>query len=253
MRTRGVEFRATIAACLLAAAAVVLADPATQPAAATHPKDRAATIGQWVKDLADTDPNVRDKARLELMGLDRVELDTLRDKVAASRPLRPGQVVALQDIVNQVFLATEPDDPADGDSGFLGVQPAPSGVEVTPAPGVRADGMQVGVAVAARVPGFCGYRMLEDGDIILRLNSDRPHDFRNPTDLSTVVSGQRAGDTVTLDVLRRGRLIQVRITLDQKPAWVGRSTPLDALGPRLRRASDYWDQVFAPLLEDRTS
>ena len=111
----------------------------------------------------------------------------------------------------------------------------------------------VGIIVAARVPGFCGYRMLEDGDVVLRLTSDRPYDFHNPAEFSSTVARQRAGDTVTFDVLRRGKLLHVPITLDRKPAWADPLLISEAMIARQRRAADYWDQAFAPLVEGHTS
>jgi hypothetical protein len=229
------------------------AGPASAPASSTtRPQDPSVALRDWVADLADADPEVREHARRALMGLDRSTLEQLRQVVAEARPLGPSQAAGLQEVVNHVYLAGEPEDAA-GTAGFLGVQLAPVAVEVAPGPGVRAEGMPVGVAIAGRVPGFCGYRMLEDGDVILRLTAEKANDFRTPADLSRVVGEQQPGRTVTLDVMRRGKLIQVPITLDRRPAWVGQLVPAEAVAPRERRAAEYWDRTFGPLVEARGS
>jgi hypothetical protein len=243
-----------------------VAAAAAQPSSTQPGGDRAASVGRWVRELADRDPDVRDRARVQLMGLDRAGLDTLRQVVADSRPIGPSQAAALQEIVNHVFLSSERDEAAEGAGGFLGVQLAPAGVEVSPPPqqqqqpaaaGAPPDGgpPQVGVAVAGRVPGFCGYRMLEDGDVILSLTAAaRTVQFHSTSELIAAIGQQHAGDRITLGVLRRGKLVQVPVTLDAKPAWVGQLVPAaDAMGPRQRRAAEYWDQSFAPLLKDGTS
>jgi hypothetical protein len=253
VRIGGVQLRAGIAACLLAVTLAGGAEPSTRPAT-TRLNDRAAAIDQWVRDLADTDPNVRDKARLELMGLDRAGLQTLRDVAAANRPLGPGQAIVLREIVTHVYLSVEQGEPAAGEAGFLGVLPATSAIQIAPAPGAQPlDGRQVGVAVLARLPGFCGYRMLEDEDVILRMTSDKVFDFNDPEEFRRIIGQQRAGETFTMDVLRRGKVIRVPITLDRKPAWAGQMSPDEADRMLRRRAAEYWDPTFAPLLENGSS
>jgi hypothetical protein len=94
---------------------------------------------------------------------------------------------------------------------------------------------------------------LEDGDVILRLTSDKTYELREPGDLVAVVGRQRPGDVVTLDVLRRGKLVRVTLTLDHKPSWLGQLRgEADPTGPRQRRAAEYWDKTFGPVVDDRT-
>lgn len=268
MATGGVKTRAAVAcviAVALGAGGAGVAAAAADGAPSTQPGDRAASIGRWVRELADRDPDVRDRARVQLMGLDRSGLDALRRVVADSRPIGPSQAAALQEVVNHVYLSAERDEAAEGAGGFLGVQLSPAGVEVTqpPPPPPQAGGAQqpdaspppVGVAVAGRVPGFCGYRMLEDGDMIMSLTeAGKTVQFHSTSELIAAIGQRHAGDRITLGVLRRGKLVQIPITLDAKPAWVGQLVPAsDAMGPRQRRAAEYWEQAFAPLLREGTS
>jgi hypothetical protein len=231
---RGDLSKAVVGVVVALAAMGAAAGPASQPT--SRPEERVAAIRGWVRDLGNGDSAVRDRARVELMGISRGELERLRQVVAQSRPLAPDQIAMLQEIVTHVYLAGEYDEGAE-ERGFLGVRMSQTGVELSPAPGVRADGTAVGVAVAGRVPGFCAYRMLEDGDVIIRLTSDKAYEFSTADDLKVVVLRHRAGETVTLDVLRRGTLIRVPVTLDHKPAWAKQLVEPEGGDPRGRRAA----------------
>src|SRR5687767_13724079 len=134
-------------------------------AAAPPPATQSAEqLEQWLTQLADDDPAVRDAARVNLMGLSRAELDTLRRVVEEHAPLAPGQSAALQDIVCHVYLAGEPR-PQNIGVGFLGVsladmyQPAAGGAdEQAEAPPREA------VLVTSTLAGFAGHRYLQAGD-----------------------------------------------------------------------------------------
>lgn len=182
------------------------------------------------------------------MGIGRLGLEPLRQAVADSRPLAPSQTAVLQEIVSQVYLSGEDEENPSGPGGFLGVRISSDSIEIAVQAAHHPEAPLVGVMVASRLPGFCGYRMLEDGDVILSLTSDKTYAFHSPNDLSEVVSQQHGGDAVTLDVLRRGKMIHIPVTLDHKPIWVGQLIEGDPLAPRQKRAADYWDRTFAPLL-----
>jgi hypothetical protein len=207
---------------------------------------------EWVSQLANQDPEVRDRARVQLMGISKGSLDRLR-QVVREGPLAPSQRAALQEVVEHVYLAAEPE-AVEGTAGFLGVSVAPGPVELTPGPGVRAEGMPVGVAVAQRMPGYCAYRVLRDGDVIVRLTAGKAVEFQNRMDFMNAVQGVRAGEEVLLDVLRHGKLVRVSLVLDRRPEWASIDGARDAaIAERERRASEYWEQTFGPVVgQDRS-
>ena len=145
---------------------------------ASSPLDLALELRR----LADRDPIVRESARLELMGLRADDLPRLRAAAISLRPLRPAQTAALHDIVTHVRLADDtgtldhltdpadaaatetalPSDSSQGSTGgFLGVR-LPDTLQYT-----DPDANSQGAIVAGRIEGFCAYRYLRDGDLIL--------------------------------------------------------------------------------------
>lgn len=218
--------------------------------AETHGNENdRAPLRQWLDELAHHDAGVREAARIQLMGMDRDELRMFRDVVANAQPLLPAQAVALREIILQAHAAGEPYD-KDHSQGFLGVE-----LRTAQLPGERPEDIQQsGVLIVSRLLGFCGYRMLQEGDIVLGV-LDRPNartgDF---IDLSTIIRGMEAGTTIHLEVYRRGRIIRVPVTLDARPTDLARFQNLDALrSVRFRRAYDYWRKHFAPLVEQGVS
>jgi C-terminal processing protease CtpA/Prc len=210
---------------------------------ATTPSDPIST---WFSDLANRDASVREQARLNLMGISRDDLDKLRKLVETRRPLAPGQAMAIREIVDQVYLATEPYEPMEGAPGFLGVPLSTSQVVVDPGD----EDSQLGMVVASRIRGFCAFRYLQDGDVILKVED---HPVRISKDLSDAVSVHHGGDTIQIQVLRGGQKLDVSIKLDARPIWapqmaVAFNTP-DILRERQRKADEYWDKYFAPLLD----
>src|SRR5688572_21031812 len=89
-----------------------------KPPAATQ---ASSEIERSLAELANDDPNLRDAARINLMGMSRADLGKFRDVVEKSRPLAPSQSAALHDIVIHALLASEPYEKNLG-IGFLGVQ-----------------------------------------------------------------------------------------------------------------------------------
>src|SRR5688572_13329794 len=137
--------------------------PATAPA--TRPASDIVSIRQHLARLASDNFGVRESARIALMGLERSALPMLREAVKQSLPLEPSQAVVLREIVAQVYLTGDKYEIAEGGQGFLGVSmPNPMRVEDR---GLLALGR--GVAVVSRVPGFCAYRMLQNGDVLLSM------------------------------------------------------------------------------------
>lgn len=237
--------RLTIAILLICFAATALLRAKEADTTYEHPQ-----LQQWLDDLAHRDADVREAARIHLMGISRDELRAFRDIVDNAQPLLPAQAVALREIVLQAYAAGEPYD-EDRSQGFLGVE-----LRTAQLPGEHPEGIQQqsGVLIVSRLLGFCGYRMLQEGDIVLGV-MDQPNartgDF---IDLSTIIRGTEAGATIHLEVYRRGRIISVPVTLDARPTDLARFQNLDALrSVRFRRAYDYWRQHFAPLVEQGVS
>lgn len=221
------------------------------PASAASPDEATARrqLQHWLNDLADDDAQVRETARMQLMGISRGELRMFRDVVAQSRPLLPAQAVALRDIVLQAYASGEPYEP-DRREGFLGIE-----LSTVELPVQRPEGLQAsGVLVVSRMLGFGAYRMLQDGDIILGV-LDRPNArIGEFMDLATIIRSIPPGTAIRIEVYRRGRIITVPITLDARPADLARFENLDAFrSVRFRRAYEYWRNYFAPLIEQGVS
>lgn len=230
--------------------------PATQPAALELPKD--SPIRGWFTDLASPDAAVRDQAQSQLMGMSREELEGLRLLASANRPLAPNQAAALRDVVIHVFLVGEPYEP-DPRQPFLGVRwPRDERFALSDPP-------RLGVPLEERIPGFPGFQMLRDGDLVLGVTtrSQGPFDqwVDHPTPskemLITVLRATTVDHPVIFDVLRQGQRLRVRIRLAAKPAALV-INPTDAtaeafLTPRLQRAEAYWQQMFVPLLRANVS
>lgn len=221
-----------IALVLALAFALGAAAPSTAPS--TRPLD---PVSQWLKQLADDDPDVRDAAREQLMSLDRTGLRELKRAVERNRPLAPAQALALRDIVTHVYLASEPYAEDLRGGGFMGVRM-----------GLQSAGD--GITVVARIPGFAAYRSLRDGDVIVAVK-EWPERLDKPERLGDAVAGYRGGETIHLKVQRGGRLITVPLRLSPRPA---NATNADTMRTEQMPAADeYWQQNFAPLLEQTAS
>jgi len=106
-----------------------------------------------------------------------------------------------------------------------------------------------GVPIAEAIPGFCGYRSLQRGDVVLGV--DAPQWTRTPTsnELVTAVSQSAAGRQVTLHVLRQGRMIEVPLVLSARPRVAEDiASTKQFFELRERRANEYWLAAFAPLM-----
>ena len=112
-----------------------------------------------------------------------------------------------------------------------------------------------GVVIVERMPGFCGARMLQDGDVILGLVERPTIQIRGPTEFSLAVRSMGAGQTVTFLILRQGQVIRVPVTLDPRPDAAdfvpGAVSPMkDLLDERDKTAREYWEKEFAPLVKE---
>lgn len=221
---------------LLISAATFADAPATQPVSPT-------LVKRLVSQLNHKDAAVREAARLALMGLKRDDIPTLRDAVAQSVPLEPSQEAVLKDIVTQIYLAG--DMYLAEDDGFLGVRLA--GWQKPEERALLA--IEKGVAIVSRIPGFCAFRHLQDGDVILGVSEGMP--INSPDELIAAVSRFKAGQTITFDIQRQGKLMKVSITLDRRPIGLGNNSIDEFIGNRADRANDLWEKTFAPLVAEK--
>ncbi|HEY1921869.1 MAG TPA: hypothetical protein VGG44_03805, partial [Tepidisphaeraceae bacterium] len=132
--------------------------PATTQSATPSQHD----LQQWVTQLGSDDPQTRRTALGNLMALNKSDLPALRDAAIAEHSLLPQQIAAIHQAVTQVFLSAQPFEFASDprlDYGFLGIQ------MMSDAPSQPPDG----VLVWSRIPGFVAYRMLQQGDIIVKI------------------------------------------------------------------------------------
>jgi hypothetical protein len=192
---------------------------------------------------------VRAAAFSKLLGLSRDDLAGLRTVVEAARPVSPAQGAALHDVVIHVYLGGEPFD-ADRESGFLGVRSLQPDLDALHLGGEPALGQDGGVPVGERLPGFCGFRGLRGGDVILGIVAPRATRLARWIELQHYVSRSRPGTTLTFEVLRQGKVIHVPITIDPRPIAAERTEWIDALlAERAALAQAYWAQTFEPLIE----
>lgn len=240
--------RRLTAVILLACLATSLPLRAQQTDAPADDGDRQAQadqLAQWLADLAHNSPAVREAARLHLMGMSRRQLEVFQDIVARHQPLLPAQAATLREIVLHAYAAEEPY-AGRQDMGFLGVE-----LRTAPLPGEDPQNAQpTGVLITNRLLGFVGYRMLQEGDIVLGL-AGQP-DVRTDAfvDLATIIRNHPAGTELQLEVLRRGSVVIIPVTIDARPTDLDRFHNLDTLRSlRFRRAYDYWQEHFEPLID----
>lgn len=258
--------------------------PTTLPSQALAKPASEKDVQRWFTDLAASDAVVRDRAYSAMLGMTRPDLSVLRRIIEHSRPIAPSQRAPLREIVTHVFLSGEPY-PAEPKAGFLGLLiPTLESVDVhgedtpddaddaggpapaaPPPPGIininDVIGIQLmqvaartGVPIEYRIPGFCAFRSLREGDVLLGIVRPVPRRLREWSELSPTIRRFRAGETVTFEVLRQGKVLEVPITLDALPlvatenAWM-----TEILPAREAAAAEYWATHFAPLVEDRAS
>ena len=195
--------------------------------------------------LADVDSEIRESSRVELMGIGRRDLMTLKQAVRESLPLAPSQKAVLEDIVGHVYLAGDLHETEE--KGFLGIR--------LPSYGRAEDKtlltLERGVAVVSRIPGFAAYRMLQDGDVILTITSrGLKADVNSPDQLVDVVKSARPGDTLTFEVIRQGRILSVGIRLDAFPTRLVAAMTDEFVGERAERAEAFWKKEFASMMEE---
>jgi hypothetical protein len=215
-------------------------------------------IRKWFIALADADPQVRDQASEDLMGISGDDLPKLRQLVIESQPLVPDQTAALKDIVTQAYLASQKYDVTDGKqtdpSGgqgpfFLGLLwPLDTGSDP-----------RLGVPVDERIPGFPSYRFLHRGDMIMgifinpsaTLMQFPNTETHNIDALKSAISTSPAAQDIALQVLRNGQVLKLRLKMAPRPLYADPANPGALRQFTADRAADadrYWNENFARLL-----
>ena len=219
------------------------AAPASQPAGAPAPSAGEA-LRTWYRQLADPDPDVREQARINLMGIKRRDLATLEKVVAENRPVQASQAAVLYDIVAHVHMAGEPYQTIDTMGGFLGLRE------------MKDWDSPPGVMITTRIPGFPAYRMLREGDVIVGIEEFPDHEITGFNQFIALMRQMPAGTTLTFRVLRGGNVQKVPITLGHRPAAAAGNdvTAMSLLeSTRQTKADEYWARAFAPLVEDKSA
>jgi hypothetical protein len=225
----------------------LLADeaPATQP---VQHADSDVSMKKWLADLASPEASIRDAARAKLMTLGRDQLPELQKLVGQNLPLAPSQATALRQIVQEVYLAGESYE-SNGRDGFLGILMDQSLLAIQDFDHGDESHIEPGVVVAERIPGFCASRMLLDGDVILG-TTNPAQVFRTTKQLQLAVQAMMPGETIHLQVLRNGRVIDVPLVLDSSPPEVTKENITEFKLRRAAKFNDYWQKSFAPLLKE---
>ncbi len=127
-------------------------------------------------------------------------------------------------------------------------------IEVVPSDGaplpVRATS---GVPIENRLHGFCAFRWLREGDVVLAMTTPLVRRFQSWDDLSRTVRMHGAGVTVTFEVLRQGRVLEIPIRLDARPADADTTWQDKTHRQRAGAAEAYWMEHFSTLVENRVS
>lgn len=226
--------------------------PSTQPTV-----DQDTQIRQWLRDLVAADGATRQQARVNLMSIDPTRLPELRRVCLAASPLTSAQIEALKDVVAQLYLQSQlenervnpmlvEDQREREDLGFVGVRMG-FGFSDNRVNGVYA----AGIVVYRRIPGFVGYRVLQDGDVIRGIKEAPGIKMTQIQSFVDTVKALRTGSVIHLQILRAGRELTIPIRLDPRPWWANKTDA--TLDPdddpinqeRLGKAFDYWVTQFA--------
>jgi hypothetical protein len=207
------------------------------PAPATQPADpvQAARLRKLLVRLGDDDPDIRQSARSALLSLSRTDLPTMRDVLKTMPTPAPGEIADIHDIAVHLFLSGEAY-PATAD-GFLGLH----WLDADPSDSLNDYG---GIVVDECMPGFCAYRMLRAGDIIVQIVDQPNLDLHLRNNFVMVMATHPAGDMVRFKVVRNGKRIEVPIILDAKPANIDPLNINQFINPRMEKAEQFWQAWF---------
>lgn len=218
-------------------------------APATATKD---ALEKFLDQLNDKEAGVRLDARRSMMRYRKADLPLIKDAVAAKAPLTPGQAQLLREAVTHIVLASLPY-PAT-DRGFLGVTlqlpPGNDYATVSLYHGVRVEETSqpiIGMMVYDPIPGLSAYEFLEEWDVITRINDSMP--LRSVSDFTQLIQGFSAGETVRMQVIRRGKVINQEVKLTPRPQSADQpGTSAEFRNARQQLADIYWRNEFADLV-----
>ncbi len=117
-----------------------------------------------------------------------------------------------------------------------------------------------GVIVSERIPGFVGYRMLQTGDVLVKILREpfgpdiELHQYQQFIDQ---VRPMYAGQLLRLEILRYGRRMDISFRLDRRPlklkSGLDPSVMQQWLNERAQAAQEYWTQQFSAIEPSQTS
>src|ERR1051325_9008114 len=186
---------------LLAAVPYTLAGaeaPTTAPSTQINAMKRL-----WIE-LDAPDPGIREKSRLKLYSLSRDELPALKTALEFFRPLTASQLALAKDVASHVYLSGAAYDHTD--DGFLGIRMP----QTLPESGDE-------VVIETRLPGFCAYGLLQNGDAILDIEERPLHQPAQRMEFMTAIKSLRPGTPIHLKVRRGGQEMRVEVRLDGYP------------------------------------
>ncbi len=223
-------------ACVLLGA---LGGAASGGAPTSQPAGRAE-VRAWVMGLADASPSVRERSMERLLAMRPDDLPLLRSAVEQFKPAPRSLGRLVRPIVTHVYLRGQAY--PSKQLGFLGIR--------MPATAMNAPRGELAVVVESRMPGFCGYGALRDGDAIMDIE-ERP--LPPPLDRENFINAVQdlgRGQLVHLKVLRQGKTLRVAVRLDGRPLVddVDMAAVDELLQERQKRADDYWNSQFQPLM-----
>jgi hypothetical protein len=238
----------------IALALLIGAGPTSQPATTqasqvSAPKfipstqARQKAMADWLAALAHPDPRDREEARLSLLTLEREDLPALHKLIEDSRPLSPSQAAAMHDIVVHVYLSGE--EYVRSNKGFLGVKLGASLGAVEGEENEEQAQPIRGAIIVDRIPGFAGFRVFQNGDVVLSIKERPETSIESVLDFQSVIMTSPAGTTLHMEVVRQMRKIEVEITLDARPDMPELEEELNI---REKDGEEYWTREFAPLV-----
>jgi hypothetical protein len=190
------------------------ADPAAEPAATNL---APLTLEAALTDLDSPNPAVRDRATTDLMIRDGFGSDDLSKAMRETKT--PERRLRLIRVATHRFFAAIPARSAapDHDSGSLGVNLSdvdPTNRIVRP---YQCPILQTpAVLITGTLPGFPAYAYLRPGDLVTAIDGQVFPDDIDQDKFVERIKGFAPGQVMTLDLLRDGVKMRVRIKLDSK-------------------------------------
>ena len=103
-----------------------------------------------------------------------------------------------------------------------------------------------------RLPGFCAFRYLEDGDVLIALETPTGElPFHSSDGMMSIVRACVAGRPATFKILHHGAIRPITLILNARPLETNRvmGDTNGFVAGRNEAAQTCWDELFAPLVE----